>query len=514
MKRLLFIISIFAASCSKDVSEINLSFPLLNPVKPDANAGTWKTILPLNPADFTPANPPAVQDAAFKAQLDQIVTLQRQISPADQQNLDYWGAGAVLRWNETLRELVAKYNLPPMHNADGTYPIPSAANPLAYPYFPFANPPYAARAYAYVSAAQYDALVIATYWKDKVNRPLAFELDNRIVRILPNPGQKAYPSADGVVLAVSGAMLKLLFPGEVAYIDQKMAQHRKVRLLSGIETAADIEAGESLGNRVAQAFIQRARTDLAGGAVAIVNGVNLWKVFEENCIAINEIPWISQESPKRPPMLPFFGKVKPFLFDSATLINTIRPAAPPSTRSEVFKKELAEVKYYSENPTRERMRIVHFWADGVGTYTPPGHWNAIAAESFVTQNWSEVRWARAFALLNMSLMDAAIACWDAKFHYYNPRPSQMDPSIKTLTGLPNFPSYISGHSTFSGAAAEVLGYLVPAESDRFSAMANEASMSRLYGAIHYRSDCTVGLTVGRKVGTYAVNRAMADGAGR
>ena len=514
MKRSFLIISIFAASCSKDVSEINLSFPLLNPVKPDANAGTWKTILPLNPADFTPANPPAVQDAAFKAQLDQIVTLQRQISPADQQNLDYWGAGAVLRWNEILRELVAKYNLPPMHNADGTYPIPSAANPLAYPYFPFANPPYAARAYAYVSAAQYDALVIATYWKDKVNRPLAFELDNRIVRILPNPGQKAYPSADGVVLAVSGAMLKLLFPGEGAYIDQKMAQHRKARLLSGIETAADIEAGESLGNRVAQAFIQRARTDLAGGAVAIVNGVNLWKVFEENCIAINEIPWISQESPKRPPMLPFFGKVKPFLFDSASLINTIRPAAPPSTRSEAFKKELAEVKYYSENPTRERMRIVHFWADGVGTYTPPGHWNAIAAETFVTLNWSEVRWARAFALLNMSLMDAAIACWDAKFHYYNPRPSQMDPSIKTLTGLPNFPSYISGHSTFSGAAAEVLGYLVPAEADRFTAMANEASMSRLYGAIHYRSDCTVGLTVGRKVGTYAVKRAMADGAGR
>jgi hypothetical protein len=213
-------------------------------------------------------------------------------------------------------------------------------------------------------------------------------------------------------------------------------------------------------------------------------------------------------------MLPFFGKVKPFLFDSATLVGTIRPPAPPSTRSEAFQKELAEVKYYSENQTRERTRIVHFWADGVGTYTPPGHWNAIAAETFATLNWSEVRWARAFALLNLSMMDAAIACWDAKFHYYNPRPSQMDPSIKTVTGLPNFPSYISGHSTFSGAAAEVLGYLVPKDAERFAAMANEASMSRLYGALHYRSDCTVGLAVGRKVGSYAVRRAMSDGAGR
>jgi hypothetical protein len=90
----------------------------------------------------------------------------------------------------------------------------------------------------------------------------------------------------------------------------------------------------------------------------------------------------------------------------------------------------------------------------------------------------------------------------------------MDPSIKTATGLPNFPSYISGHSTFSGAASEVLEYLVPTEAVRFSAMAEEASMSRLYGAIHYRSDCTVGLSVGRKVGGYAVRRAMEDGAGR
>lgn len=514
MKKIILIISLFTLSCNKDIVEINRQFPLLNPIKPDANAGTWKTILPLNASDFTPANPPSVQDAAFKAQLDQIVALQKNISRDDQENMNYWGTGAVLRWNEILREFVAKYNLPPVNNADGSYPIPSAANPLAYPYFPFANPPYAARAYAYVSAAQFDALVIATHWKDRINRPLAFELDNRIQRLLPNPGLKAYPSADAVAYGVSAAMLKLLFPGEIAEIDRRMASHRRARLMSGIETAADLDAGEALGASIAQAYIQRARTDNAGASVAIVNGVNLWKVFEDNCIALNEIPWISQEAPKRPPMLPFFGKVKPFLFDSATLVGTIRPPAPPSTKSEAFRKELEEVKYYSENQTRERTLIVHFWADGVGTYTPPGHWNAIAAETFAMLNWSEVRWARAFALLNLSMMDAAIACWDAKFHYYNPRPSQMDPSIKTTTGLPNFPSYISGHSTFSGAAAEVLGYLVPTDAERFAALANEASMSRLYGALHYRSDCTVGLTVGRKVGSYAVRRGMSDGAGR
>jgi hypothetical protein len=332
--------------------------------------------------------------------------------------------------------------------------------------------------------------------------------------MLPDNAVKSYPSADAVVYGASVAVLKLLFPGEIEYIDQQAALHRKARLQSGIETAADLSAGEKLGQQVAQISIAKARTDRAGAAIGISNGVNLWKEFEQAAISRNEVPWISQESPNRPPMLPYFGRVKTFLFDSATLVTQVRPGPPPSTSSEAFKKELEEVKYYSNNPTRERIAIVHFWADGVGTYTPPGHWNAIAAEAFVTMGWSELRWARAMALLNMSLMDAAVACWDAKYTYYNPRPSQMDAEIKTMTGLPNFPAYVSGHSTFSGAAAEILAYLVPARQQQFRDMANEASLSRLYGAIHYKSDCSVGLTVGKKVAEFAVQRAMSDGAGQ
>jgi membrane-associated phospholipid phosphatase len=109
-------------------------------------------------------------------------------------------------------------------------------------------------------------------------------------------------------------------------------------------------------------------------------------------------------------------------------------------------------------------------------------------------------------------MDAAIVCWNTKYYYYNPRPSQMNPAIKTLTGVPNFPSYISGHSTFSGAAAEVLSHIVPDKASSYRAMAQEASISRMYGGIHYRSDCQAGLEVGKKIGAYAVAKAMADGA--
>jgi membrane-associated phospholipid phosphatase len=116
------------------------------------------------------------------------------------------------------------------------------------------------------------------------------------------------------------------------------------------------------------------------------------------------------------------------------------------------------------------------------------------------------------ALLNMALMDAAIVCWDTKYFYFNPRPSQLNPAIKTLTGVPNFPAYISGHSTFSAAAATVLGHLLPDRAAAYNAMASEASMSRLYGGIHFRSDCEVGLVVGKNVGNFAVQRARTDGA--
>ncbi|HNP54301.1 MAG TPA: phosphatase PAP2 family protein, partial [Ferruginibacter sp.] len=72
--------------------------------------------------------------------------------------------------------------------------------------------------------------------------------------------------------------------------------------------------------------------------------------------------------------------------------------------------------------------------------------------------------------------------------------------------------YISGHSTFSGAAATVLSYINPNRAADYDAMAKEASLSRMYGAIHYRSDCEKGLITGNKVGQLAVDRGHTDGA--
>lgn len=303
--------------------------------------------------------------------------------------------------------------------------------------------------------------------------------------------------------------MKLLFPADLDYINEKAAEHKLARIMAGANTRSDIEAGEALGKAVAGKFAARARTDRAGTSAGTPA---IWAKFEEDAIAKGEIPWISQEVPKRPPMLPLFGKVKSLTLDSLTLVS-LRPGPPPSTSSDQMKKETEEIYNFVKDPTRDRTAIVHFWADGLATATPPGHWDAIAADEFIRKNYSEVRWARNMALLNMTMFDAVIVCWDTKFTYFNPRPSQLNPNIKTLTGLPNFPSYISGHSTFSAAAAAVLGYLIPEKAKDFEDMALEASFSRMYGGIHYRSDCFVGLEVGKNVGNKMVDRGKADGAG-
>ncbi len=500
--------SLFVSSCKQAIEPRNSLFKALNPLKADTSAGNWKPILLVNNSEIAVSAPQASTSADYRLELQELKAKQASLTEDDKNSLKYWSAGTVLRWNEILRELVAKYNLPPYQNPDGTYPIPNAANPLAYPYFPFANPPYAARAYAYVAAAQYDALVAAYYYKQLYKRARPNVADNAIKELVPVVKDYSYPSEEAVAAGAAVAMMSVLFPGEQPYLQAKLQECVATRITAGANVRSDLEAGIQLGKAVAAKFINRARNDRAGRAVGTPTD---WQQLEQATIAKGEIPWISQESPKRPPMLPLFGKTIGFLLDTTEVVQA-RPAAPPSTQSQQFAKELEEVLWYSKNPTRERMRIVHYWADGVGTATPPGHWNAIACADFVDLQLSEVRWARNLALLNMALFDAAICCWDAKYAYFNPRPSQMNNQIKTLTGLPNFPAFTSGHSTFSGAAATILGYLHASKANQYTQMADEASKSRLYGAIHYRSDIEVGMQMGIAIGGKAILRAKTDGA--
>jgi hypothetical protein len=282
------------------------------------------------------------------------------------------------------------------------------------------------RAYAYLSAAQYDALVACWYYKKLYNQKKPYEVDSSVNAMNGRTDLPSYPSEAGVLAGVTSEIMKLMFPTEIANIQEKLEQQELAAIMSGSATRADVIAGEAMGRQIASVFAARARTDKAGAAVGTPDQ---WQAFETNTTARGEQPWESLELPQRPPMLPMFGNVKTFLFDSVTRVN-IRAGSPFSTKSDDYAKQNEAAYAQIKSPSRDQNRIVQFWADGVGTSTPAGHWNAIAAEDFIKQNYSEVRWARNMALLNMAEMDAAIVCWDTKYYYFNPRPTQMIPDIK------------------------------------------------------------------------------------
>ncbi len=503
--------------CNKDITQADAGWMALNPAKLDTAAGNWKTsIINSGTDNYNIPVPTAVTSAAYQQEIADLKTVAANLTDAQRTAITYWSVGGVLRWNEIMRALVTKYNLPIQESADGTYAIPDQTNPFAYPQFPFSNPPYAARAYAYVSVAQYEALVAAYKLKMQYRRPAPYKTDASIKPLVPVNDLPSYPSEDAVIASVSLEIMKFLFPTEVDFLNQKAAEHKQYKLWAGAAVNSDIAAGDSLGKVIATKILARAKTD---GMKNAVGNAGKWDSLAKRTLIrmaengkdtiSGDAGWISQDAPIRPPMLPFFGNVKAWFFTNPA---SVRMPPPPATNSALVKTQIDELLGYSKNPTRENLAIVHFWADGAGSQTPPGHWNAIAADLIQSAQMSEVRTARNFALLNMSMMDAGITCWDNKYTYYHPRPCQLNPEIKTMTGLPNFPGYTSGHSTFSGAASTYLAYLFPSQADKLTAQAKEASLSRILGCIHLRVDCEIGLLSGNKIGQLAIDRAKTDGA--
>lgn len=499
-----FLLLIAFSQCNK-TPENTISPPYAE-TSLDSKGGTWKPYLVSAP-EVPVAEPNATSSAAYQAELAALKSQAAGITAQQREAALAWGANGVLRWHEIARELAANYNVPPTNNADGTYPAPDPANPGAYPRFPFCNPPYASRAFALLSVAQYDALVTAWQHKFAYNRLAPYKQDASIPTLLPANDLPSYPSEDAVVAAASREVLKFLFPNEKAYLDAQSAEHKSSRLWAGANVQSDLDAGEALGAAVAAKIIAYAKTDGMSGANAQAKVAELRADAAARGITTQ---WNSLDLPARPPMLPLFGKVKTWNFGNSELLS-IRPTAPPQPGTAGFQAAVDELRDLSKNLTREQFRIVSYWADGAGTYTPPGHWSRKASELIYEGKFNEIRTARAMALLNTAVQDAGISCWDAKYYYLLPRPTEVDRSIHPCTGIPNFPSYTSGHSTFSGAAAEVLIYLFPAHATALSSMAQEASESRIYGCIHYRFDCTAGLTAGKKVGAYAVDRGKNDG---
>ena len=474
----------------------------------ESNGGNWKTYVIANGSEVPVQAPEAIASAAYQAELADLKNKMAAATEEQKTIALWWGGNGILRWHEIARAIAADYNVPPNNNADGTYPLPDAANPTVYPRFPFANPPVTSRALALLAVAQYDALVACWHYKFQYNRLAPYKNDAGIRPLIPSNDLPSYPSEDAVVAAASRELLKFIFPGEAANVTEKAEEHKNSRLWAGANVQSDLSVGDSLGRVIALRVINDwAKKDKMGAA----NNQAAFPAARDSAKARGyTVQWTSRDIPTRPPMLPFFGNVKTWNFDEATKI-AIRPPAPPQPGSSAFEKDLDELRDLAKNRTREQFRIAAYWADGAGSYTPPGHWNRKAAELIYEKQFNELRSARAMALVNTALEDAGISCWETKYYYLLPRPSEADPKVTTSTGIPNFPAYTSGHSTFSGAGAEVLSYLFPDKAAELNAMAKEASESRIYGCIHYRFDCEVGLEVGKKVGEYAATRGRNDG---
>jgi PAP2 superfamily len=470
-------------SCKESTPVSKPEFPALTFENPDANGGAWKTIIINSPQDYVVDIPAGIDSDEYQKELIQSKSVVSQRTYAQEVAINHWASGGVLRWNQIARELVAKYNHPPKN---GEKPDPSK---------PMASPPFAARTYALLSVAQYDALVATWVYKYKYRR--LSPSHSGVKSLLPETELPSYPSEDAVVAAVSYKILSKLFPAENDYLYNKALEHGNTRLWSGANLKSDIIAGGHLGEQIAEKVIAYAQGDNFDNAR---DDKQSWK---EKAKKIKNA-WVSQNDPKSNPLLPLMGLVQTW-FDKNEVLGNPQPSPPPSLKSEEFRKDIDSVKAIGNTQTPEQKRIAEFWADGVGTFTPPGHWNKIAEELIRNQHFTELRTAKILQQLNRAEEDAAIACWATKYKYFFPRPTQVDKEIKNSLAVPNFPSYTSGHSTFSAAAALVLGHYFPQDSTRLKKMANEAGMSRIYGGIHYFCDNEGGKMCGEKIGKLALD---------
>lgn len=434
----------------------------------EPTGGQWSPIVLESNDAVRLQKPPVYDSSQFTQELKELHTLQAKRTAQVNDTVNFWNEGASVRWNEIARDLVIKYKT---------------------------SPPKASRVYALLSVAQYDSLVASWNNKYYYKRHAPQHFDKSITALVETISDPAYPSEHAAVAAASAEVLAYLYPNESHFLEFKAKEHEESRLWAGVNFRSDIVAGDWLGREVAKKVIEYARTDNSDAA---------WTGNLTSCPG----GWFSSEDPPKPPVLPRWSKVKPWLVRNS---SHFMPPPPPALGSHEFNEDLAKVRRISDTLTPEQIRIAEFWADGAGTYTPPGHWNSIACDYTAQYQLNELRSARALALMNTAVMDAGICCWESKYTYCLIRPSQVDENITLSIPLPNFPSYVSGHSSFSGAASEVLAYIFPEENESLHAMAEEAGISRVYGGVHYFFDSEEGLKSGRAVAQLAIERGMTDG---
>jgi len=163
-KYIILAVSIYVASCSMDLPT-QLEFESYEFASIDENGGELNPILISKGSEITVSEPNDITSAEYLEELSEVKIRIANKSDQEKRNTRQWTNNPVVRWNEIALELIAKYNLIPGPNPDGTYTLPTPSNPQGPPSFPFAHPPYASRVLAYLSVSQYDGLIVAWHYK-------------------------------------------------------------------------------------------------------------------------------------------------------------------------------------------------------------------------------------------------------------------------------------------------------------------------------------------------------------
>lgn len=446
-------------------------------LKPSPEAGKAPFWVLRSLDEIPVAPPPSVNSSQEKQELAELKDFAARRTPQILDRARYWSTGAAsLRWSEVQSTCIMKYT---------------------------PSPPRAARGLALVHTAIQDALTVAYHTKYQYKRMRPVEIDPSISEVLPHSPDPVYLSEHAVVAGAASRMLAFLFPSERHNLETMAREVCDSRLWAGLNYRSDVEAGLTLGQAVADRFIQYAREDRAPKKLndwdpsVRLTGEAYWQptVTDDRNVSIevpNEATW---------------GKVKTWLMTSG---DQFRPGPPPVYGSKEFLKEAKDVEEVGNKLSDERKRIAIFWADGPGTMTPPGHWVQLTFEWVQRANLSTAFAARVLATVTAAQHDAFVSCWDTKYAYWSVRPvtaiQRWNPNWRPFITTPPFPSYISGHSTVTMAVAETLVHFFPKSARELRRQALEASMSRLYGGIHYRSDLDVGRVVGKKIAELAIAR--------
>ncbi len=382
-------------------------------------------------------------------------------------------------------------------------------------------PPPASRIYGIASVALYESIIGGS----SGNRSLVGQLNDLVSLPTPRQDNKKYhwPTVANSALAT---VIRGLYPtasqpsmDRIDALERQFASQFQM-MVPGPEYSRSV----ALGQDVANAVLGWSASD----------GLSTFNACPYVPAAVAG-PW--QPTPpafNQNPLQPCWGQIRPMVLKSGS--ECAAPGNPlfSTDPSSEFYGAALEVYETGVSLTSEQKTIADYWADGAGaTGTPPGHWIAIVGQLSRNNGLSLMASSEAFARVGIAIHDAFIECWHTKYVYNLERPvtyirAQIDSTWSSYIATPAFPSYHSGHSTQSGAAATVLtdqfGVLlftdtthtdhglvptqVPRSFGSFEEAAEEAAISRLYGGIHYRFDNNDGLASGRCIGNLIHDRVQ------